>query len=179
MQTPDDLRTRQESPGDSEQPQPRPADSGPPRRLPEDWIGALVMGVLAAITFANVIARYFTDQSFAWTEELSVSLMVILTMVAAGAAVARDRHIRIEFFFGRGPAARQRALALLSHAATVLAFLCLAGLAIRLAWDDYRFEVTSPGIGVPQWWYTIWLPLLALAIAGRAMQRMIRSLLER
>jgi len=137
------------------------------------------MGALAAITFANVIARYFTDQSFAWTEELSVSLMVILTMAAAGAAVARDRHIRIEFFFGHGPPARQRALALLSHTATVLAFLCLAGLATRLAWDDYRYEVTSPGIGVPQWWYTIWLPVLALAIAARAMQRLIGSLHRR
>ncbi len=137
------------------------------------------MGALAAITFANVIARYFTDQSFAWTEELSVSLMVILTMAAAGAAVARDRHIRIEFFFGHGPPARQRALALLSHTASVLAFLCLAGLATRLAWDDYRYEVTSPGIGVPQWWYTIWLPLLALAIAARAMQRVIGSLRRR
>ncbi len=134
------------------------------------------MGLLATITFANVIARYFTDQSFAWTEELSVSLMVVLTMVAAGAAVVRDRHIRIEIFFAGGSARRQRRLAMLSSGATVLAFLCLAGLGARLAYDDFRYDVTSPGIGVPQWWYTIWLPLLSLTIAARAMQRLIRDL---
>ena len=150
-------------------------DSAPPRRLIEDWIGAAAVALLAAITFANVVARYLTDESFAWTEELSVSLMVVLAMIAAGAAVVRDRHIRIEFFYERGSPARRRWLAQLSDAATVLAFLCLAGLGARLAYDDFQYEVTSPGIGVPQWWYTVWLPLLALTIAARAMQRLVRA----
>ena len=156
-------------------PTPEPHAPGTPSRLIEDWIGAIAMALLAAITFANVIARYLTDESFAWTEELSVSLMVVLAMVAAGAAVVRDRHIRIEFFYERGSPARRRALARLSDAATVLAFLCLAGLGARLAFDDFRYEVSSPGIGVPQWWYTVWLPVLALTIAARAMQRLVRS----
>lgn len=168
MSTTDEREAAERTPGEPGQ-----------RRLPEDWIGAAAMGLLAAITFANVIARYFTDQSFAWTEELSVSLMVILTMVAASAAVRRDRHIRIEFFFSHGSARRRRMLSIVSSAATVLAFLCLAGLAMRLAWDDFRYEVTSPGIGVPQWWYTVWLPLLSLLIAARAMQGLIRALRDR
>ena len=50
------------------------------------------------------------------------------------------------------------------------------GLGLRLLWDDWRFEVTSPGIGVPQWWYTLWLPLLSLTIAARAVQRLVRHL---
>lgn len=149
----------------------------PPRRryLPEDWVGGIAMGVLALITFVNVLVRYLTNQSFAWTEELSVSLMVIMTMVAAGAAVKRDRHIRIEILFHRGSAISRRRLAMLSSVATVLTFLIMFGLGLRLFWDDYRYDVTSPGIGVPQWWYTIWLPILALAIAVRAMQRLIGS----
>jgi len=145
-----------------------------PRLRWEDWLGAAVLALLALITFANVLARYFTNQSFAWTEEISISLMVVLTLVAASAAVARDRHIRIEVFFGKGSPARQRALALLSAAATLLAFTLLAALGARLAWDDFRYEVTSPGIGVPQWWYTVALPVFALAIAGRALQQFVR-----
>jgi hypothetical protein len=39
-------------------------------------------------------------QSFAWTEEFSVFLMILLAMVAGSASVARDRHIRIEYFCG-------------------------------------------------------------------------------
>jgi TRAP-type C4-dicarboxylate transport system permease small subunit len=132
------------------------------------------MALLALITFANVLVRYFTNESFAWSEELSTSLMVILTMIAAGAAVARDRHIRIEFLIHSGSAARRRRLAILSELATIATFLIMFGLGLRLLWDDYRYEVTSPGIGVPQWWYTVWLPVLSLTIAARAMQRLVR-----
>lgn len=151
----------------------------PERRRAEDWVGAAVMAVLAAITFANVVARYFTSESFAWTEEVSISLMVVLTMVAASAAVVRDRHIRIETFFASGSPQRRRRLAIVSALATGIAFLIVFGLGLRLLWDDYRYEVTSPGIGVPQWWYTMWLPLLALLIAARATQALLRHLRAR
>jgi TRAP-type C4-dicarboxylate transport system permease small subunit len=144
------------------------------RRQLEDAVGAVAMALMAIITFGNVVVRYLTNESFAWSEEISISLMVILTLVAGSAAVIRDRHIRIELFFEAGSAARRRRLALFSALATVLAFLILTSLSCRLAWDDYQYEVTSPGIGVPQWWYTVWLPVLAALIAFRGMQRFVR-----
>lgn len=136
----------------------------------EDWVGAAVMGVLTLITFANVLVRYFTSQSFAWTEEISVSLMVVLTLVAASAAVVRDRHIRVEVLFYGGSKARRRLLALLSGFATIVAFAILAALGGKLAWDDYQYEVTSPGIGIPQWWYTVTMPVLCVVVTWRALQ---------
>lgn len=148
-------------------------------RCIEDWIGAIAMAVLALITFLNVVVRYLTNQSFAWSEEISISLMVVLTLVAGSAAVLRDRHIRIEMLFDAGSDSRRRRLALFSALATVVAFIMLASLGTRLAWDDYQYEVTSPGIGVPQWWYTIWLPVLSAVVAFRAMQRFMRILLRR
>ena len=53
-------------------------------------------------------------------------------------------------------------------------FTLIAVLSVRVVWDDFRFGETSPGIGVPQWWYTIWLPVLSVAIAGRALGLFIR-----
>lgn len=158
---------------------PPPSPYADDRRRIEDQIGAAAMALLALITFGNVVVRYLTNESFAWSEEISVSLMVILTLVAGSAAVARDRHIRIELLFEAGSPARRRRFAMMSAAATVLAFLILTSLSCRLAWDDYQYEVTSPGIGVPQWWYTIWLPVLSALIAFRAMQRLVRIGLRR
>ena len=155
-------------------PSPHPAPASEPSdatRVPlaiEDWLTVIIMALLALITFANVLVRYFTDASFAWTEEVSVFLMILLAMVASSGAVARNRHIRIEFFADSGPEKRQRALAVLGAALVALLFIGMAVLSVRLVWDDIRYGETSPGIGVPQWWYSIWLPIVSIAIALRA-----------
>ncbi|GAA7755801.1 MULTISPECIES: TRAP transporter small permease [Cupriavidus] len=141
----------------------------------EDWIGVIVMGLLVIITFTNVVVRYFTDESFAWTEEFSVFLMIVLALVAGSAAVARDRNIRIEFFFERGSAARQKRLAIVSALAVAVMFLALAVLGVRITWDEYTFGETSPGIGVPSWWYSVWLPVLSMAITLRALALALRN----
>jgi TRAP-type C4-dicarboxylate transport system permease small subunit len=143
---------------------------GEPRSLRiEDWLTVIVMALLALITFANVLVRYFTNSSFAWTEEISVFLMIVLALVAGSAAVARDMHIRIEWFAEGGSFARRRALARFGALMVALLFGAIAVLSVRVVWDDYRFEETSPGIGVPQWWYSAWLPVFSALITWRAL----------
>ena len=46
-------------------------------------------------------------------------------------------------------------------------FSLLTWYGARMAWDDFRFDVTSPALGVPQWFYSLWLPLLSLLIVIR------------
>lgn len=140
----------------------------------EDWLTVLVMAALALITFANVLVRYFTNSSFAWTEELSVFLMIVLSLVAGSAAVGRNRHIRIEYFADSGSPRRQRLLARFGALMVVLLFAVIGTLSLRVVWDDYRFGETSPGIGVPQWWYSVWMPVLSFAIALRALGLFLR-----
>lgn len=152
-----------------------PADRPP--RVPlalEDVLTAAVMGALALITFANVLVRYFSSQSFAWTEEVSVFLMIVLALVASSAAVARQAHIRIEYFADGGSRERRRTLARFGAFMVCVLFTLMAALSVRMVWDDIRFEETSPGIGVPKWWYSIWLPVLAMAIALRALGVVLR-----
>ena len=145
--------------------------SAPPRSLRiEDWLTVIIMAALALITFANVLVRYLTNSSFAWTEEISVFLMILLAMVAGSAAVARNAHIRIEYFAEGGSALRRKRLARFGTLMVALLFAVIAALSVRVVWDDYRFEETSPGIGVPQWWYSMWLPICSALITVRALQ---------
>jgi TRAP-type C4-dicarboxylate transport system permease small subunit len=154
---------------------PQAPDDNSPRSLRiEDWLTVIVMAALALITFANVLVRYFTNSSFAWTEEISVFLMIVLALVAGSAAVARDQHIRIEYFAEGGSEARRKLLARFGALMVALLFGLIAVLSVRVVWDDYRFGETSPGIGVPQWWYSIWLPLITALIAARAIGLFIR-----
>jgi len=127
---------------------------------------AASMGALCLLTLANVLVRYFTDLSFAFTEEISVVLMVFMTLVGASHAFASDHHISILYFVERKPAWR-RAARKLAAGCSLLMFGLLAWYGVRMTWDDYQFEVTSPSLGVPQWWYSVWLPVLSVLIVVR------------
>jgi TRAP-type C4-dicarboxylate transport system permease small subunit len=146
---------------------------GIPLRI-EEVIAVGSLAVLVLLTLINVVIRYLTDESFAVTEEISVFLMVVMTMAGASAAVARDRHMRIEYFFETGSSARQRRLGLLSAWATFALFVILTLLLGRYVWDEFRYGETTMALGVPRWWYSIWLPALGLAIAGRALGLALR-----
>ncbi|WP_242612449.1 TRAP transporter small permease [Corticibacter populi] len=135
----------------------------------EDWLSVLILAALSLITLLNVVLRYWTHSSIAWTEEISIFLMMVLALVAGSAAAARNRHIQIDFLAERCGPRGKRWLALASALSVVLMFVLMAWLGGQLAWDEFRFEETSPGLGLPKWIYTIWLPVLSLAIAGRAL----------
>ena len=131
------------------------------------------MALLVVITLLNVVTRYLSDESFAWTEEISVFLMVLLTLAGASAIAARDKHIRIEFLYNRrgaeGLPTPKRWLALLAAAASAVIFLGLAVLFARWVWDQFRYSEMSMGLGVPLWWYGIAIPVLCVAAAVRAL----------
>lgn len=143
----------------------------------EDWASVLILASLALITFGNVIVRYLTDSSFAWTEEISVFLLIVLTMTAGATAFVRNQHIRIELIADGGSPQRRHRLALISATVVLLFFILLTVLSARMAYDDYSYGDTSPAIGVPAWWYSVWMPILASAIALR-MAGMLRRLMR-
>jgi TRAP-type C4-dicarboxylate transport system permease small subunit len=118
--------------------------------------------------------RYLTNASFAFTEEISVFLLVVLTLVGAAAAFARDLNIRVLFFADMLPARPRRALELAGLALSAVLFALIAWYGWRFFRDDWQFGTTSPGLGLPQWLYSIWLVLLSLAIVARVLGRLWR-----
>jgi TRAP-type C4-dicarboxylate transport system permease small subunit len=149
----------------------------PPLRVPltfEKVLAAAAMAALCLITLGNVVTRYLTNVSFAFTEEYSIALMVVVTMLGASIATAADRQIRIVWFASLLPPAGRRGAEILATVATIAMFVLVLVLGGRLVWDEYRFEVTSPGLGEPQWIYTLALPLLAAVVIGRALGHLVR-----
>jgi TRAP-type transport system small permease protein len=140
----------------------------------EENLAGIILGLLALITFANVVVRYLTNFSFAFTEEISIFLMLIMTLVGSSSLMAKGGHLNITYFVDRLPPRYHRGACLSAATLNGLMFLLLAIFGARMAWDEYRFEVTSPGLGIPTWTYTVWLPLLALAVAGRAVGVVVR-----
>lgn len=155
----------------------RPGPDQP--RIPvgfEEFFAALAMALICLITFANVLVRYFTDESFAFTEEFSVFLMVVLTFFGASAAFAKNVHIRVSFIVDKLKPRLAHKIEIFVMGVGLVLFALIVWYGIKLFMDDWTYETTSPGIGIPQWIYTLWLPLLAALITLRIAGRIVRLL---
>jgi TRAP-type C4-dicarboxylate transport system permease small subunit len=157
---------------------PNPTEPKPKTRVPlriEETLAGAAIAVLGLITFANVAVRYLTNFSFAFTEEFSVFLMLFMALVGGSSVMAKQGHLSITYVVDRLPPQIRRRTLTGATLLTALTFLLLAVFGARMAWDEYRFEVTSPGLGLPTWIYTIWLPILSVAIFGRAVGVLVRT----
>ena len=96
-------------------------------------------------------------------------LLIVLTMAGGSVAFVRNHHIRIEILADNGSPRRQRIMALISNTCVLGFFVLLTVLSVKLVADEYIYEETSPAIGVPTWWYSIWLPVMAAAISLRTL----------
>lgn len=171
-------QTSQRAPQDGANGAPAPADRPPPRGRPESWLAALALGLIGIISLANVVVRYATDASFAFTEEFSVFLLVLLTLAGASVAIRRQAHIRIALLEDVLPLPLWRLVVVLQ----TLAVLVVLGLVVwfggTFALEEYQWDSLSPGLGLPNWWYVIWLPILALAMAWRQLQQCVERLAQ-
>ncbi|HMB09172.1 TRAP transporter small permease [Saliniramus sp.] len=144
----------------------------------EEALGAAAMALICLISFGNVLARYFTNISFAFTEEFSVVLLAFMTFVGASAAFASNEHIRITFFLQRMPRSLRWLCELVTVIVTTIMFSMIVYYGALVTYDEWYWGETSPGLGNPVWLYTIWLPILSIAIIlrvlGRGYDRLIR-----
>ncbi|EKE43335.1 Tripartite ATP-independent periplasmic transporter, DctQ component [Oceaniovalibus guishaninsula JLT2003] len=137
----------------------------------EEALGAAAMALICLISMGNVIARYATSVSFAFTEEYSVFLLVFMTFVGASAAFATGDHIRIAFFVDRMPPRLRWLCDAVSLLAVTLMFALILWYGARVTYDEWYWGETTPGLGNPAWIYTIWMPILSVAILARAWGR--------
>ena len=144
----------------------------PRTRLPlrlEEALIAIIMAAIALITGANVVTRYTSNMSLAFTEEYSVALMVALAMIGTALAMAGGRHIRIAYFTDLFPPPARRGLEIGSMILVVLCFAMLAWYGARMTWDDFRYAETTSGMSWSKWPFTDWLPVLSGVIDARAL----------
>jgi len=147
--------------------------SRPPKFRPEAWLASLALTAICVISLGNVIVRYTTDASFAFTEEFSVFLLVVLTFAGAAVAARSNQHIRIELIEHYLPPAALKGLFVVQWLVGVSVMGVTTWYGAIFAMQEYDWESLSPGLGLPNWIYVIWLPLMSAAIIFRMTQNFI------
>jgi TRAP-type mannitol/chloroaromatic compound transport system permease small subunit len=57
--------------------------------------------LLVAVTFVDVVMRYFFNKSFVFTQELEWHVFAFIFLMGAGYTLMVDGHVRVEVFYGK------------------------------------------------------------------------------
>ncbi|MBO4312747.1 MAG: TRAP transporter small permease subunit, partial [Desulfovibrio sp.] len=59
----------------------------------EELLGSIMLAVMALIAFANVIVRYCTTFSLAWTEEITINFFVWVVLLGTACAFRDNTNL--------------------------------------------------------------------------------------
>lgn len=147
-------------------------------RFFEDWVVIGSFAVIVIVTFVNVLSRYIFKASLAFSEELTIDFLVVMTMMGAVVGIRLGAHLGFTYLVENAKGQVRRIMLITG---TVLIVLFLA---VLLIWGG---EMTiaqairgraTPSLGIPQWLFTLSIPLAGLLGILRSIQALRTSLNE-
>ena len=142
----------------------------------EDILGSLMLAIMVSIAFINVIVRYCSSFSFAWTEELTINFFVWIVMLGAARTFREGGHLGKTALYDALPRSGRMACYWGSILLGLIFFGALFWTGFTEVLDEIDLEATSEALGIPMWWYTIATPAFSLLIIFRIAQRALDDL---
>jgi TRAP-type C4-dicarboxylate transport system permease small subunit len=129
------------------------------------WLAAIMLFLMAAIAFVNVLSRYLFHFSFAATEEITINIFVWLTVVGSGIAFERGSQLgMVTLYRVFSPKIKQGAI-LASALLSALLFVAVDLFMIQAIYDELTlFQATSAALGIPVWIYYIGVPVFSIFV---------------
>ena len=130
---------------------------------------------ITVITFLNVVSRNFAGASLAFTEEITINLLVLITFLGSAIGVRKYAHLGFTLLFDKG----NKAVRIFIVFFAGLAGLLLFGVLTWYGWEMVSFQKLmnqkTPALGMPQWILSLALPLGALMCFIRMIQVIIEE----
>ena len=143
----------------------------------DEIIGAILLAVMALITFINVINRYFFSASLAFSEEITVSLFVWITLIGIAIAFRRGTNLQMTNLYDRFPPKLKRVSILVSGIIGLIVFLFLTYNSCREIYKNMTFyNTTSEALGIPTWIYSLGTPVFSLFILKEIVASTLRGI---
>lgn len=142
----------------------------------EEVLGSILLACMVTIAFVNVIVRYCTSFSFAWTEEMTINFFVWVAMLGTAKSFRDGSHLAMSIFYNALPKLLRKASYLFGCVLIVIFFGALFYTGCIEVIDEYELDAISESLGIPVWWYTIATPMFSLLIIFRMFQHARKDL---
>ena len=136
----------------------------------EEMLGAVVLVIMAVVTFVNVVTRYVIIYPLAFTEEVTVSLFVWLVLLGASIGFRRNAHLAMVFFYNLLPLSLKKVCFYISTVLSITFFVLLTWLGSIQVMDEIELGVTSDALAIPAACYSVGVPVFSVLIIARIVQ---------
>ena len=134
-------------------------------RRPDYIICALLLSVMAVLTFANILCRYLLNYSISFTEELTIHLFVALVVVGSSIAFERGAQLGVQSFYRVFPVRVQKGIQIFGAILSSLLFFIVDVFLIRAIYAEVTlFHAKSPAFGFPIWIYYAVIVVLSVCV---------------
>lgn len=136
----------------------------------EEILISIMMVIITVITFGNVVSRKFLHMSWAFTEEITVNLLVWIVFLGASVAAKYNAHLGLSILVDILPKRISKILSLISIIAVIifLGILCYEG--INTVKVQIGLKQMTPALGWPQWLFSLSVPAGSFIILIRFIQ---------
>lgn len=136
----------------------------------EETIIILMMAYMAIMNFLNVVFRYCFSNSFSFTEELTVTVFVWVTMLGIAAGFKRNAHLGMSFIVDlfHGKAKAMFVLFSVICSLTFMSLLLYHG--IVMVQGQITMGSTTPVLRMPQYVQGLSMPVGAAFVIIRIIQ---------
>jgi len=133
------------------------------------YLCGIFLGLLALVTFYEVVARYIFNAPTIWANDVSTVMLRFIVFFSMGVLLIEGRHIRITFLADRLKGVAQKAVNILTMLCILPYAYVMVEYGIKLTQNAIKMKMLSPGLlGVPLWIPYMFIPicgvLLALAV---------------
>ncbi len=137
----------------------------------EEWLGMVLLSIMAAIAGLNVAFRYLSTQSFSFTEEVVLNFFVAVTLLGISYGYRKNSHLVMGFAFDRFPQWLKLICWHLSNTLSILFFVILFYWGTLQVKDEFELDSVTEALRTPTWLYSLCIPLFSLLIIFRILQK--------
>ncbi|WP_294446968.1 TRAP transporter small permease [uncultured Mailhella sp.] len=137
----------------------------------EELLGAILLAVMACISFINVIMRYCTNLSFSSSEELTVNFFVWIVLLGTARAFREGNNFSMNLLYDAMPRPVRKLLYIFGTLCSIIFFAALCWQGYIEVVDEIELEVVSESLAIPVWLYTMATPLFSALIIVRILQK--------
>lgn len=142
----------------------------------EEYLCVACLGVMTALTFTNVIARYVFSASFSFSEEITTYMFVLLSLMGAAIAAKRKAHLGFSLLSDMMPTAIKKAMHVVGYLFAVVFCGMLLYFGTQMTMSQFARQQVTAGMQWPEWVFGAFVPFGAFFVLLRFIQLGCREL---